>query len=159
MVEKIQLTDANVIEELINVIPVATNNKNGLYEKSYVVKGFTTGAESSKLIKMFSCKKYGFSGKISVIFRRSESSNISEFHIYSNVYVTVDGISIIEIYRRSGNHSNITFYRDEEYVYAHMTSGYYFIHFKLDFLFIGGVILEEQKGVDISTLTKISFTE
>ena len=116
--EKVKIINGSVIEEIRNNMPVATTDKNGLYGKSYVAKVFTTSSTNSKVIKLFSCKKSRFSGKISLLFRRSESGVISEFSIYSNAYHTIERISDIEIYRRAGNHSNITFYRDEEYVYA-----------------------------------------
>ena len=157
--DKISITDASVIEQVRESLPIATTVRNGLYGKSYVVKGFGTDTtKPNKLIKLFSCKRNGFSGKLSVLFRRSESTGISEFSIYSNASYTVENMSIIDIYRRSGNHSNITFYHDEKYVYAYMTSEFYYLYCKLDFLFVGELILEEQTGVDISTLTKISFT-
>lgn len=158
MIEKVQVTDTSVIEQVRVSLPIATTNKSGLYSQEYVVKGFGTDAKPNKLIKLFSCKRNGFSGKLSVLFRRSESTGISEFSIYSNASYTVENMSIIDIYRRSGNHSNITFYHDGEYVYAYMTSEFYYLYCKLDFIFVGELILEEQTGVDISTLTKISFT-
>lgn len=39
MVEKIQITDANVIEEVRNVMPTATNEKKGLLSSDNKVKG------------------------------------------------------------------------------------------------------------------------
>lgn len=156
--EKVKLIDGSVIEEIRNNIPVATTDKNGLYGKSYVAKVFTTSSTNTKLIKLFSCKKSGFSGKISLLFRRSESGVISEFSVYSNAYQTIEKVSDIEIYRRAGNHSNIAFYRDEEYVYAYMPSNYYHLCCKLEFLFVGKLILEVAE-VDISTLTKIPLIE
>ena len=152
--EKVKIINGSVIEEIRNNMPVATTDKNGLYGKSYVAKVFTTSSTNSKVIKLFSCKKSRFSGKISLLFRRSESGVISEFSIYSNAYHTIERISDIEIYRRAGNHSNITFYRDEEYVYAYMPSNYYYLYCKLEFLFIG-----ELAEVDVSTLTKIPLIE
>lgn len=146
--------------EVIRVnMPVATTGKNGLYGKSYVAKMFTTSSSKNKLIRLFSRKRIGFSGKISVLFRRSESGIVSEFSVYSNAYQTIEKASDIEIYRRSGNHNNITFYHDEEYVYAYMTSEYYFLYCKLEFLFLGGVILDEQTGININSLTKIPLIE
>lgn len=156
--EKVNLNSADVVNELITTIPVATTEKNGLYDKLYVAKAFSTDSTNTKLIKLFSCKKSGFSGKISLLFRRSESGVISEFSVYSNAYHTIENISDIEIYRRSGNHSNIAFYRDEEYVYAYMPSNYYYLHCKLEFLFVGKLIFEVAE-VDISTLTKIPLIE
>ena len=156
--EKVKIINGSVIEEIRNNMPVATTYKNGLYGKSYVAKVFTTSSTNSKVIKLFSCKKSRFSGKISLLFRRSESGVISEFSIYSNAYHTIERISDIEIYRRAGNHSNITFYRDEEYVYAYMPSNYYYLYCKLEFLFIGELILEVAE-VDVSTLTKIPLIE
>lgn len=156
--EKVKLIDGSVIEEIRNNIPVVTTDKNGLYNKSYVAKVFTTNSTNNKLIKLFSCKKNRFSGKVSLLFRRSESGVISEFSIYSNAYHTIERISDIEIYRRAGNHSNITFYRDEEYVYAYMPSNYYYLYCKLEFLFVGELILEVAE-VDVSTLTKIPLIE
>ncbi len=156
--EKVKLIDGSVIEEIRNNIPVVTTDKNGLYNKSYVAKVFTTSSANSKLIKLFSCKKSGFSGKICLLFRRFESGVISEFSIYSNAYHNLDRNSDIEIYRRAGNHSNIAFYRDEEYVYAYMPSNYYYLYCKLEFLFVGELILEVTE-VDISTLTKIPLIE
>ena len=154
--EKVKIINGSVIEEIRNNMPVATTDKNGLYGKSYVAKVFTTSSTNSKVIKLFSCKKSRFSGKISLLFRRSESGVISEFSIYSNAYHTIERISDIEIYRRAGNHSNITFYRDEEYVYAYMPSNYYYHNCKLEFLFIGELILEVAE-LDVSTLTKIQL--
>ena len=158
-IEKIKVTDSSVIELIRENMSVATTEKNGLYGKSYVAKVFTTSSTNTKLIKLFSCLKNGFSGKMSVLFRRAESGAISEFSVYANAYQTIDKMSDIEIYRRAGSHSNIAFYRDGEYVYVHMPSNYYYLYCKLDFLFIGKLIIEEQEGVDINTLTKISFTE
>lgn len=157
-IEKVKVTDSSVIELIRENMPVATTDKNGLYGKSYVAKVFATSSTNTKLIKLFACQKSGFSGKLSLLFRRSESGAISEFSIYANSYHTIDKISDIEIYRRAGSHSNITFYHDEEYVYVYMPSNYYYLYCKLDFLFIGKLIIEEQAGIDISTLTKISFT-
>ncbi len=154
----LKINKADLAEVIRDNMPVATTDKNGLYSKSYIAKAFTTSSANSKLIKLFSCKKSGFSGKICLLFRRSESGVISEFSIYSNAYHTLDRISDIEIYRRAGNHSNIAFYRDEEYVYAYMPSNYYYFHCKLEFLFVGKLILEVAE-VDISTLTKIPLIE
>ena len=154
----LRINKSDLIEVIRANMPVATTDKNGLYGKSYVEKVFTTSSTNTKLIKLFSCQKSGFSGKISLLFRRSESGVISEFSIYANSYHTIDKISDIQIYRRAGSHSNITFYRDEEYVYAYMPSNYYHLYCKLDFLFIGKIILEVTE-VDISTLTKIPLIE
>lgn len=154
----LKINKVDLAEVIRNNIPVATTDKNGLYGKSYVAKVFTTSSTNSKVIKLFSCKKSGFSGKISLLFRRSELDIISEFSVYSNTYQTLERISDIEIYRRAGNHSNITFYRDEEYVYAYMPSDYYYLYCKLEFLFVGELILEVTE-VDIRTLTKIPLIE
>lgn len=154
----LRINKSDLIEVIRANMPVATTDKNGLYGKSYVSKVFTTSSTDTKLIKLFSCQKSGFSGKLSLLFRRSESGVISEFSIYANSYQTIDKISDIEIYRRAGSHSNITFYRDEEYVYAYMPSNYYYLYCKLDFLFVGKLILEVTE-VDISTLTKIPLIE
>lgn len=154
----LKINKADLAEVIRDNISVATTDKNGLYGKSYVVKAFATSSTDTKLIKLFSCKKSGFSGKISLLFRRSESGVISEFSVYSNTYHTLERISDIEIYRHAGNHSNIAFYRDEEYVYAYMPSNYYYLYCKLEFLFVGKLILEVAE-VDISTLTKIPLIE
>nr|DAE72368.1 MAG TPA: hypothetical protein [Caudoviricetes sp.] len=154
----LKINKADLAEVIRNNMPVATTDKNGLYGKSYVAKVFATSSTNTKLIKLFSCKKSRFSGKISLLFRRSESGVISEFSIYSNAYLTLERVSDIEIYRRAGNHSNIAFYRDEEYVYAYMPSSYYYLYCKLEFLFVGELILEVTE-VDISTLTKIPLIE
>lgn len=154
----LRINKSDLIEVIRANMPVATTDKNGLYGKSYVSKVFTTSSTNTKLIKLFSCQKSGFSGKLSLLFRRSESGVISEFSIYANSYQTIEKISDIEIYRRAGSHSNITFYRDEEYVYAYMPSNYYYLHCKLEFLFVGELILEVAE-VDISTLTKIPLIE
>jgi len=157
--EKVKLTDNSVIELIRSNMPVATREKNGLYGKSYVSKVFTTSSTNTKLIKLFSCQKNGFSGKMSVLFRRAETGAISEFSVYANVYQTIEKLSDIEIYRRAGSHGNIAFYRDEEYVYVYMPSNYYYLYCKLDFLFVGNLILEEQSGLEVSTLTKIPLIE
>lgn len=154
----LRINKSDLIEVIRANMPVATTDKNGLYGKSYVSKVFTTSSTNTKLIKLFSCQKSGFSGKLSLLFRRSESGVISEFSIYANSYQTIEKISDIEIYRRAGSHSNITFYRDEEYVYAYMPSNYYYLYCKLDFLFVGKLILEVTE-MDISTLTKIPLIE
>ena len=154
----LRINKSDLIEVIRANMPVATTDKNGLYGKSYVSKIFTTSSTNTKLIKLFSCQKSGFSGKLSLLFRRSESGVISEFSIYANSYQTIEKISDIEIYRRAGSHSNITFYRDEEYVYAYMPSNYYYLCCKLDFLFVGKLILEVTE-MDISTLTKIPLIE
>ena len=108
---------------------------------------------------MFSCKRRGFSGKVTVLFRRGESTDISEFSIYSNAYQNVEDMSIINIYKRSGSAQYIKFYHDEGYVYAYIGAAYHVISCKLDFLFLGEIIWEEQRDIDLSTLTEISFTE
>lgn len=154
----LKINKADLAEVIRDNMPVATTDKNGLYSKSYIAKAFTTSSTNSKVIKLFSCKKSGFSGKISLLFRRSELDIISEFSVYSNTYQTLERISDIEIYRRAGNHSNIAFYRDEEYVYAYIPSNYYYLYCKLEFLFVGKLILEVAE-VDISTLTKIPLIE
>lgn len=157
--EKVKLTDSSVIELIRSNMPVATREKNGLYGKSYVSKVFTTSSTNTKLIKLFSCQKNGFSGKMSVLFRRAETGAISEFSVYANAYQTIEKLSDIEVYRRAGGHGNIAFYRDEEYVYVYMPSNYYYLYCKLDFLFVGNLILEEQSGLEVSTLTKIPLIE
>lgn len=154
----LKINKADLAEVIRDNMPVTTTNKNGLYDKSYVAKVFATSSTNTKLIKLFSCQKSGFSGKLSLLFRRSESGVISEFSIYANSYQTIEKISDIEIYRRAGSHSNITFYRDEEYVYAYIPSDYYYLYCKLEFLFVGKLILEVAE-VDISTLTKIPLIE
>lgn len=154
----LRINKSDLIEVIRANMPVATTDKNGLYGKSYVSKVFTTSSTNSKLIKLFSCQKSGFSGKMSVLFRRAETGAISEFSVYANAYQTIEKLSDIEIYRRAGSHGNITFYRDEEYVYAYIPSNYYYLYCKLDFLFIGKIILEVTE-VDISTLTKIPLIE
>lgn len=157
--EKVKLTDSSVIELIRSNMPVATRDKNGLYGKSYVSKVFTTSSANTKLIKLFSFQKNGFSGKMSVLFRRAETGAISEFSVYANAYQTIEKLSDIEVYRRAGSHGNIAFYRDEEYVYVYMPSNYYYLYCKLDFFFIGELILEEQSGLEVSTLTKIPLIE
>ena len=59
----------------------------------------------------------------------------------------------LDVYKRQA------FYRDEEYVYVYMPSNYYYLYCKLDFLFVGNLILEEQSGLEVSTLTKIPLIE
>ena len=159
MIEKIQITDADVVEQVRGSLPIATTNKSGLYNQEYVTKSLQTAELPNKLIKLFSCKRYGFSGKVTVLFRRGESTDISEFSIYSNSYKNVEGMSIINIYKRSGGAQNIKFYHDGGYVYAYIGAAYHIIYCKLDFIFSGKFIWEEQTGIDISTLTEISFTE
>ena len=94
MIEKIQITDADVVEQVRGSLPIATTNKSGLYNQEYVTKSLQTAESPNKLIKLFSCKRYGFSGKVTVLFRRGESTDISEFSIYSNAYTNVEGMSI-----------------------------------------------------------------
>ena len=159
MIEKIQITDADVVEQVRGSLPIATTNKSGLYNQEYVTKSLQTSESPNKLIKLFSCKRRGFSGKVTVLFRRGESTDISEFSIYSNAYTNVESMSIINIYKRSGSAQYIKFYHDGGYVYAYIGAPYHVISCKLDFLFLGKLILEEQTGIDISTLTEISFTE
>lgn len=159
MIEKIQITDAYVVEQVRGSLPIATTNKSGLYNQEYVTKSLQTAELPNKLIKLFSCKRRGFSGKVTVLFRRGESTDISEFSIYSNAYQNVEGMSIINIYKRSGSAQYIKFYHDEGYVYAYIGAAYYVISCKLDFLFLGEIIWEEQRDIDLSTLTEISFTE
>lgn len=159
MIEKIQITDADVVEQVRGSLPIATTNKSGLYNQEYVTKSLQTSESPNKLIKLFSCKRRGFSGKVTVLFRRGESTDISEFSIYSNAYQNVEGMSIINIYKRSGNAQYIKFYHDGGYVYAYIGAAYHVISCKLDFLFSGEIIGEEQRDIDISTLTEISFTE
>ena len=159
MIEKIQITDAYVVEQVRGSLPIATTNKSGLYNQEYVTKSLQTSESPNKLIKLFSCKRRGFSGKVTVLFRRGESTDISEFSIYSNAYQNVEGMSIINIYKRSGSAQYIKFYHDEGYVYAYIGAAYHVISCKLDFLFLGEIIWEEQRDIDLSTLTEISFTE
>lgn len=155
----LRINKSDLIEVIRANMPVATTDKNGLYGKSYVSKVFTTSSTNTKLIKLFSCQKSGFSGKMSVLFRRAETGAISEFSVYANAYQTIEKLSDIEVYRRAGSHGNIAFYRDEEYVYVYMPSNYYYLYCKLDFFFIGELILEEQSGLEVSTLTKIPLIE
>ena len=159
MIEKIQITDAYVVEQVRGSLPIATTNKSGLYNQEYVTKSLQTSESPNKLIKLFSCKRRGFSGKVTVLFRRGESTDISEFSIYSNAYQNVEDMSIINIYKRSGSAQYIKFYHDERYVYAYIGAAYHVISCKLDFLFLGEIIWEEQRDIDLSTLTEISFTE
>lgn len=159
MIEKIQITDAYVVEQVRGSLPIATTNKSGLYNQEYVTRSLQTSESPNKLIKLFSCKRRGFSGKVTVLFRRGESTDISEFSIYSNAYQNVEGMSIINIYKRSGSAQYIKFYHDEGYVYAYIGAAYHVISCKLDFLFLGEIIWEEQRDIDLSTLTEISFTE
>ncbi|WP_195668902.1 hypothetical protein [Bacteroides intestinalis] len=159
MIEKIQITDAYVVEQVRGSLPIATTNKSGLYNQEYVTKSLQTSESPNKLIKLFSCKRRGFSGKVTVLFRRGESTDISEFSIYSNAYQNVEDMSIINIYKRSGSAQYIKFYHDEGYVYAYIGAAYHVISCKLDFLFLGEIIWEEQRDIDLSTLTEISFTE
>lgn len=159
MIEKIQITDAYVVEQVRGSLPIATTNKSGLYNQEYVTKSLQTSESPNKLIKLFSCKRRGFSGKVTVLFRRGESTDISEFSIYSNAYQNVEDMSIINIYKRSGSAKYIKFYHDEGYVYAYIGAAYHVISCKLDFLFLGEIIWEEQRDIDLSTLTEISFTE
>lgn len=159
MIEKIQITDAYVVEQVRGSLPIATTNKSGLYNQEYVTKSLQTSKSPNKLIKLFSCKRRGFSGKVTVLFRRGESTDISEFSIYSNAYQNVEDMSIINIYKRSGSAQYIKFYHDEGYVYAYIGAAYHVISCKLDFLFLGEIIWEEQRDIDLSTLTEISFTE
>ena len=159
MIEKIQITDAYVVEQVRWSLPIATTNKSGLYNQEYVTKSLQTSESPNKLIKLFSCKRRGFSGKVTVLFRRGESTDISEFSIYSNAYQNVEDMSIINIYKRSGSAQYIKFYHDEGYVYAYIGAAYHVISCKLDFLFLGEIIWEEQRDIDLSTLTEISFTE
>ncbi|GAA6433847.1 hypothetical protein [Bacteroides intestinalis] len=159
MIEKVQVTDTSVIEQVRVSLPIATTNKSGLYSQEYVTKSLQTSESPNKLIKLFSCKRRGFSGKVTVLFRRGESTDISEFSIYSNAYQNVEGMSIINIYKRSGSVQYIKYYHDGEYVYAYIGAAYHIIYCKLDFIFSGEFIWEEQTGIDISTLTEISFTE
>lgn len=159
MIEKIQITDAYIVEQVRGSLPIATTNKSGLYNQEYVTRSLQTSESPNKLIKLFSCKRRGFSGKVTVLFRRGESTDISEFSIYSNAYQNVEGMSIINIYKRSGSAQYIKFYHDEGYVYAYIGAAYHVISCKLDFLFLGEIIWEEQRDIDLSTLTEISFTE
>ena len=159
MIEKIQITDAYVVEQVRGSLPIATTNKSGLYNQEYVTKSLQTSESPNKLIKLFSCKRRGFSGKVTVLFRRGESTDISEFSIYSNAYQNVEDMSIINIYKRSGSAQYIKFYHDEGDVYAYIGAAYHVISCKLDFLFLGEIIWEEQRDIDLSTLTEISFTE
>ena len=159
MIEKIQITDAYIVEQVRGSLPIATTNKSGLYNQEYVTKSLQTSESPNKLIKLFSCKRRGFSGKVTVLFRRGESTDISEFSIYSNAYQNVEDMSIINIYKRSGSAQYIKFYHDEGYVYAYIGAAYHVISCKLDFLFLGEIIWEEQRDIDLSTLTEISFTE
>ena len=159
MIEKIQITDAYVVEQVRGSLPIATTNKSGLYNQEYITKSLETSESPNKLIKLFSCKRRGFSGKVTVLFRRGESTDISEFSIYSNAYQNVEDMSIINIYKRSGSAQYIKFYHDEGYVYAYIGAAYHVISCKLDFLFLGEIIWEEQRDIDLSTLTEISFTE
>ena len=159
MIEKIQITDAYVVQQVRGSLPIATTNKSGLYNQEYVTKSLQTSESPNKLIKLFSCKRRGFSGKVTVLFRRGESTDISEFSIYSNAYQNVEDMSIINIYKRSGSAQYIKFYHDEGYVYAYIGAAYHVISCKLDFLFLGEIIWEEQRDIDLSTLTEISFTE
>ena len=159
MIEKIQITDAYVVEQVRGSLPIATTNKSGLYNQEYVTKSLQTSESPNKLIKLFSCKRRGFSGKVTVLFRRGESTDISEFSIYSNAYQNVEDMSIINIYKRSGSAQYIKFYHDEGYVYAYIGAAYHVISCKLGFLFLGEIIWEEQRDIDLSTLTEISFTE
>ena len=159
MIEKIQITDAYIVEQVRGSLPIATTNKSGLYNQEYVTRSLQTSESPNKLIKLFSCKRRGFSGKVTVLFRRGESTDISEFSIYSNAYQNVEDMSIINIYKRSGSAQYIKFYHDEGYVYAYIGAAYHVISCKLDFLFLGEIIWEEQRDIDLSTLTEISFTE
>lgn len=159
MIEKIQITDAYIVEQVRGSLPIATTNKSGLYNQEYVTRSLQTSESPNKLIKLFSCKRRGFSGKVTVLFRRGESTDISEFSIYSNAYQNVESMSIINIYKRSGSAQYIKFYHDEGYVYAYIGAAYHVISCKLDFLFLGEIIWEEQRDIDLSTLTEISFTE
>ena len=159
MIEKVQVTDSSVIEQVRVGLPLAAVNKNGLYSQEYVTRSFSVAEIPNRLIKLFSCKRGGFSGKVTVLYRRGESTDISEFSIYSNAYQTVERMSIINIYKRSGSARYIKFYHDEGYVYAYIGATYHIISCKLDFLFLGEIIWEEQRDIDISTLTEISFTE
>ena len=56
MIEKIQITDAYVVEQVRGSLPIATTNKSGLYNQEYVTKSLQTSESPNKLIKLFSCK-------------------------------------------------------------------------------------------------------
>lgn len=129
MIEKIQITDAYIVEQVRGSLPIATTNKSGLYNQEYVTRSLQTSESPNKLIKLFSCKRRGFSGKVTVLFRRGESTDISEFSIYSNAYQNVEGMSIINIYKRSGSAQYIKFYHDEGYVYAYIGAAYHIMSF------------------------------
>ena len=42
MIEKVQVTDTSVIEQVRVSLPIATTNKSGLYSQEYVTKSLQT---------------------------------------------------------------------------------------------------------------------
>ena len=161
MIEKIQITDANVIEQIRNDIPVATNLRKGLYDERYVVKKTDLVITPPVLYKLFSLERQGFSGKITMFYFRTETSRIGEYNIYARSYVNVEQTSEISIRKRNnaGNIKELKFYKDEKYLYAYINQAYSSICCKLDFLINGDLLLEKQSGTDIATLNEVFFTE
>ena len=153
---QVKLKKADLVELVRANMAVATPEKDGLMSKQFALHSFTTGAYPNALIKLFKRTKYGFSGKITICFSRSEENlSISEFNIYALSFTTVDNKSTIGVYRIRGNHTNINFYHDEEYIYAYIVGPYYFLYLKEDVRFRGELTLSLQYDADISRLSKI----
>lgn len=153
---QVKLLKADLVELIRKNMPVATPEQNGLMSKKNAFHVFTTAANSNVLIKLFGRNKLQFSGKIAIYFSRSEENLIlSEFNLYALSFQTTDTKSTVGVYRRSGNHTNINFYYDEEYVYAYIIGSYHFLYLKEDLTIRSGLILSLQYNADISQLSKI----
>ena len=153
---QVKLKKSDLVELIRVNMPIARFGANGLYDSKFAIMSFYSGSNSDMYIRLFKSNIGGFSGKISAFFCRSEEYPIiSEFNIYAQSFNSVEKESNIKICRRSGEHSNIKFYRDDKHAYAHFTGPYHFIYFKLEVLTKGDLILEEVSGIDISLLIEI----
>ncbi|WP_300701017.1 hypothetical protein [Bacteroides sp.] len=155
---QVKIKKADLVEIIRANMAVATPDKDGLMSKKFAFRMFTTSTNSNALIKLFKRTKYGFSGKITMYFCRSEENMIiSEFNLYALSFKSIDNKSAVSVYRISGNHTNISFYYDEEYVYAYIVGSYNFLYLKEDLTIDDGLIFSPQYNADISNLSKITL--
>ena len=157
MIQKKKFSDAiaaniSVVGELL---PIVSPENNGLANKKYS-HFYKNSDNSSLLIKICKISKGGFSGRISLLFGRSEEAQTNSlFNIYVNSWSTKEYEATINIIREHGSHSNIKFYKDATNLYAYCGDTYHFFSIHVEEMLMGEPDFTVVPDYDISNFTEI----